>query len=78
MAALGQGNLDAVACILGLLLGSDAYAETSGYIASTIKKIGNRGRIKLPDLVGVTLVVFLAAFVPFLVLALFVVARFAP
>lgn len=78
VAALGQGNLDAVACILGLLLGSYAYAETSGYIASTIKKSGNRGRIMLPDLVGVSLVVFLATFVPFLVLALFVVARFAP
>jgi hypothetical protein len=78
VAALGQGNLDAIAGILGLLVGSYGYAETSGYLSSTIKKIGNRGRIMLPDLVGVRLLVFLAAFVPFLVLGLFVVAQFAP
>lgn len=78
VAAVGQGNLDAIAGILGLLVGSYGYAETSGSLASTIKKIGSRGRIMLPDVVGVRLVVFLAAFVPFLALGLFVVARFAP
>jgi len=76
--ALGQGSYDAIAGILGLLAGSYFYAETSGYLASTIQKIGNRGGIMLPDLLGMRLAVFLALFVPLLVLGLFVVAQLAP
>ena len=75
--ALGQGNYDAIAGILGLMVGSYLYAETSGYLGSTIKKIGNRGRIMLPDLLGMRLVVFLAVFVPLLVLGLIVTAQLA-
>lgn len=76
--ALGQGNYDAIAGILGLLAGSYLYAETSGYLGSTIEKIGNRGRIMLPDLLGLRLAVFLAVFVPLLVVGLLVMAQFAP
>lgn len=78
VAALGQGNVDAIAGILGLMAGSYFYAETSGFVGSTIEKIGNRGEIMLPDLLGVRLVVFLAVFVPLLVLGLFVMAQLAP
>jgi hypothetical protein len=56
-AALGQGNYDAIAGILGLMAGSYLYAETSGYLSSTIQKIGNRGGIMLPDLLGMRLAV---------------------
>lgn len=76
--ALGQGNYDAIAGILGLMVGSYFYAETSGYLGSTIEKIGNRGGIMLPDLLGMRLAVFLAIFVPLLVLGLFVMAQLAP
>lgn len=76
--ALGQGSYDAVAGIVGLLAGSYLYAETSGYLGSTIKKIGNRGRIMLPDLLGMRLAAFLAVFVPLLVLGLFAIAQLAP
>lgn len=76
--ALGQGNYDAIAGILGLLAGSYFYAETSGYLSSTIQKIGNRGGIMLPDLLGMHLAVFLAVFVPLLVLGVLVMARWAP
>jgi len=76
--ALGQGSYDAIAGILGLLAGSYFFAETSAYLASTIQKIGNRGGIMLPDLLGMRLGVFLALFVPLLVLGLFVVAQLAP
>ena len=76
--ALGQGNFDAIAGILGLMAGSYVYAETSGYLGSTIQKIGNRGCIMLPDLLGMRLAVFLAMFVPLLVLGLFVMAQLAP
>lgn len=78
VAALGQGNFDAIAGILGLLAGSYFYAETSAYLASSIQKIGNRGRIMLPDVLGMRLAVFLAVFVPLLVLGLFVVMKLAP
>lgn len=76
--ALGQGNFDAIAGILGLLVGSYVYAETSGYLAATIQKIGNRGRIMLPDVLGMRLAVFLAICLPLLTLGLFLVARWAP
>lgn len=78
VAALGQGNFDAIAGILGLMAGSYFYAETSGYLASSIQKIGNRGRIMLPDVLGMPLAVFLAVFVPLLVLGLFAVVKLAP
>jgi hypothetical protein len=76
--ALGQGSYDAIAGIVGLLAGSYLYAETSGYLGSTIQKIGNRGRIMLPDLLGMRLAAFLAVFVPLLVLGLFAIAQLAP
>ncbi|MFH1813017.1 MAG: YeeE/YedE thiosulfate transporter family protein [Pseudomonadota bacterium] len=78
VAALGQGNYDAIAGILGLMAGSYLYAETSGYVASTIQKVGTRGKIMLPDVLGIRLSIFLAAFLPTLVLALFALARLAP
>jgi uncharacterized protein len=78
VAALGQGNYDAIAGILGLMAGSYVYAETSGYLSSTIQKIGNRGGIMLPDLPGMRLTVFLAVFVPLLGLGLLLLDRWAP
>lgn len=76
--ALGQGNYDAITGILGLMVGSYLYAETSGYLGSTIQKIGNRGGIMLPDLLGMRLAVFLVVFVTLLMLGLFVMAQLAP
>lgn len=70
-AALGQGNYDATAGIAGLLAGSYLYAETSDRLGATIQKIGNRGSIMLLDLLGMRLKVFLALFVPLLLLSLF-------
>ena len=77
VAALGQGNYDAIAGILGLMAGSYFYAETSAYVGSMIHGIGNRGGIMLPDLLGMRLAVFLAVFVPLLVLGLLVMAQLA-
>lgn len=78
VAALGQGNYDALFGILGLLAGSYFFAETSAYLGSTIQKIGYRGDLMLPDLLGMRRAVFLAVFVPLLVLGLFAVATLAP
>jgi uncharacterized protein len=77
-AALGQGNYDAIAGIAGLMAGSYVYAETSDYLSVTIHKIGNRGGIMLPDLLGMRMTRFLVVFVPLLGVALVVLDRFAP
>lgn len=74
-AALGQGNYDAFAGILGLLAGSHLYAEMSNKLAATILTWGNRGGIMLPDLVGMRLRPFLLAFVPLLAGALYLLER---
>lgn len=71
-AALGQGNLDAVAGIGGLLAGSYLYAEFSRGLSASVLNWGNRGGIMLPDLIGVRLLPFLLVFAPVLVLALLV------
>ena len=75
-AALGQGNYDAIAGIAGLMVGSYLYAETSDYLSATIQKIGNRGGIMLPDLLGMRVTHFLVAFVPLLALILVALERF--
>jgi uncharacterized protein len=77
VAALGQGNLDAIAGILGLMAGSYLYAETSGKLGAGIEKIGERGQIMLHDLLGMRLAVFLAIFVPLLTLALVILDQVA-
>jgi len=77
-AALGQGNLDALAGVLGLLAGSHVYAELSHPLDRTILSWGNRGGIMLPDLVGMRLSPFLIAFVPFLAVVLVLFERFGP
>jgi uncharacterized protein len=75
---LGQGNYDAIPGIVGLMAGSYVYAETSDYLSATIQGIGNRGRIMLPDLVGVRVKVFLVIFVPLLASGLVILQRLVP
>ncbi len=70
-AALGQGNYDALAGILGLMAGSYAFAETSTFLGRTIQKVGARGKLMLPDLFRLRLPVFLIVFVPLLGAVLF-------
>ncbi|QDU35993.1 putative inner membrane protein [Maioricimonas rarisocia] len=57
-AAVGQGNLDALVGVVGLLLGSYLFALTSRYSSGTISRLGNRGKITLPGLLGVSTDVF--------------------
>jgi uncharacterized protein len=77
-AALGQGNLDAIAGVFGLLAGSYLYAETSGFLDSTILKWGNRGKIMLPELVGARRIIFILWFVPLLAAILYLLETFFP
>jgi uncharacterized membrane protein YedE/YeeE len=76
-AALGQGNLDAIAGVTGLMLGSYLFAEASGWLGKTLLKIGDRGKLMLPEIVGLQLPVFLVIFVPLLIAGLFAIDLFA-
>lgn len=48
-AALGQGNYDALAVVVGLIAGSWVFAETSGWAAKHLDPLGDRGMVTLPD-----------------------------
>lgn len=48
-AALGQGNFDAIAMIVGMIAGSYLFAELSGWINRHVDPIGDRGKITLHD-----------------------------
>jgi uncharacterized protein len=75
-AALGQGNWDALAAIVGLMVGSYIFAEVSGGFAATVVKWGDRGKVMLPELVKVSRATFLMVWIPILLVVLFAVDRF--
>jgi uncharacterized membrane protein YedE/YeeE len=69
-AALGQGNYDALAVILGMMAGSYVFAESSGWIARTIDHWGDRGKLTLDRLLGVRLAFLVPVLASLLVLLL--------
>lgn len=69
-AAVGQGNLDALTGILGLLLGSYLYALSSKVDNGAVSNWGARGKLTLPELVGVSQGEFIAIAAPILVAVL--------
>lgn len=75
-AALGQGNWDAIAGVLGLMAGSYLFAECSGWLGKTVMKWGDGGKLMLPELFGMRLSMFLLIFVPVLIVVLVAVDRF--
>lgn len=76
-AALGQGNWDVLAGIVGLLLGSYLFAELSGVLAKTINKWGERGELFLNELFGMRRPRFLLIWIPLLVIVVFAIDRIA-
>jgi hypothetical protein len=46
-AALGQGNFDAIAVLIGLMAGSYVFAEASGRLDRTVNRWGDRGVLTL-------------------------------
>lgn len=71
-AALGQGNLDALAVMAGMVGGSYAFAELSGWLSRTLETWGDRGKVTWPELLGLPVAPFVAAasFVLIVILAL--------
>ncbi len=49
-AALGQGSYDAIFGMLGLIIGSFMYAESSSFLNATVGKWGDLGKIQLYEL----------------------------
>lgn len=70
-AAVGQGNLDALLGIVGLVLGSYLYALSSKFSSGTVSRWGERGKLTLPELVGLSQGLFIAVAAPTLAAVLF-------
>ena len=77
-AALGQGNWDVIGGIVGLMVGSYLFAEFSGTIYRTVNTWGARGRLTLPELLGMKRSTFLAIWLPLLTLVLYAMHRLTP
>lgn len=75
-AAIGQGNLDAIVGVLGMVVGSYLFALRSKFSSGTIAGWGARGKITLADLAGVSRGTFVVIAVPVLVGVLVVIDVF--
>jgi uncharacterized protein len=62
-AALGQGNYDAIAMMIGMVGGSFLFAQSSAWISKHIEPWGERGKLTLHDVIPVnrTLLVIVCA-----------------
>lgn len=74
-AALGQGNWDAIGGVVGLLVGSYLYAESAGTLDRTINTWGDRGKMTLPELLGMKRTTFMLIWLPLLTVVLFAMHR---
>jgi uncharacterized protein len=77
-AAVGQGNLDAIVGVLGLIVGSYLFALASKFTGGTVSKWGRLGKVTLPDLVKLPPGVFIAIFAPLLIGVLVLLEWLAP
>lgn len=77
-AAVGQGNLDAIVGVIGMVLGSYLFALGSRYTDRTVSTWGRLGKITLADLVRQRTGVFIAMFVPWLIIVLLVLEYVIP
>lgn len=74
-AALGQGNLDAIAGVFGLMVGSYLFALVSATLGRTVLKWGDRGKLVLPDALGVSRWSLVLALTAILVAAMAILDR---
>ena len=66
-AAVGQGNLDAIVGIAGMMFGSYLFALWSKFSSGMVSTWGKSGKVLLPDLVGMSRGLFILIAVPVLV-----------
>jgi uncharacterized protein len=74
-AALGQGNLNALYYMGGMLVGSYVFAEISGSLSRTVKTWGDLGKVTLPDIFHMKEKYFYPLFGLILVVVLMVISR---
>lgn len=65
-AAVGQGNLDALVGVVGLITGSYLYALSSKAGGTGLSQKGKRGKLTIPEVLGVSEGLFIAIAVPVL------------
>ncbi|MBG0789481.1 MAG: YeeE/YedE family protein [Desulfovibrionaceae bacterium] len=73
--ALGEGRLDALWAILGMLGGASLFAHTYPALKETVYTWGNFGKITLPDALGVNHWIVLAVLAALYVLILRFIER---
>jgi hypothetical protein len=66
-AAVGQGNLDALTGIVGMIFGSYLFALASRFTGGTVSRWGQLGKVTLPQLAGMRPAVFIAIAAPLLI-----------
>lgn len=75
-AAVGQGNLDAIVGVLGMMTGSYVFALASKFTSGTVSTWGQRGKLTLPDVFGMSRGAFIAIAAPVLVAVLVLLELF--
>jgi len=73
--ALGEGRVDAVPGILGMLVGASIFAHTYPWLKSTVYTWGNLGKINLPGLLGLNHWLLIGVLVVIYVLTLGLIER---
>ena len=69
-AALGQTSWDALFVIVGLILGSYAFAIASASLNRTVDKLGDKGELALPELANISRVPFALGFISLIIVGL--------
>lgn len=76
-AALGQGNFDALAVMLGMIAGAYLFAAMPD-LAARLSRRGDRGKLTWPELLHIRQKPFIAGFAAILLLALIGMESLAP
>jgi len=77
IAALGQGNWDALVVGAGLIAGSYLFAEMSSYLSRTVEKWGDRGKLTLTDVTRIPVKILVPLIAILLVALLWAIEAFA-
>ena len=65
--ALGEGRIDAIWGILGMLFGGGIYALAYPFFKANVIGIGNFGKITLPQILGINHWIIVVMFVAFII-----------
>ncbi|MBW2575967.1 MAG: YeeE/YedE family protein [Deltaproteobacteria bacterium] len=65
--ALGEGRVDAIWGILGMLFGGGIYALSYPFFKANVIGIGNFGKITLPQILGINHWIIVVVFVAFII-----------